>query len=99
MGTPFKMKGSPMARNFNVEAESPVKQAGLVKIAVKGAKKVYKVAKKAYGKYKKGKPSSVSTETSPSGSKTKTTTTYKNSTDRTFYNADGSVKSTSSTKN
>jgi len=99
MGTPFKMKGSPMARNFNTEANSPVKQAGLVRIAAKGAKKVYKAAKNAYSKYGKGKPNSVSTEVSPSGSKTKTTKTYKNRTDRTFYNADGTVKSTSSIKN
>ena len=99
MGTPFKMKGSPMARNFNIGAESPVKQAGLVKLAIKTGKKVYKGVKNAYSKYRKGKPNSVSTEVSPSGSKTKTTKTYKNRTDRTFYNADGTVKSTSSIKN
>ena len=47
MGTPFKMKGSPMARNFNIGTESPVKQVGLVKLAVKYGKKAYKGVKKA----------------------------------------------------
>ena len=103
MGTPYKMKGSPMQRNFGVGIESPLKSGALIKkgveLAVKHGKKVYKGVKKAYSKYKKGKPNSVSTEISPSGNKTKITKTYKNSTDRTFYNADGSVKSTSSIKN
>tara|TARA_R110002096_G_scaffold406221_1_gene604421 strand:- start:263 stop:622 length:360 start_codon:yes stop_codon:yes gene_type:complete len=45
MSGPFKMKGSPMARNFNIGAESPVKQVGLVKLAVKYGKKVYKAIK------------------------------------------------------
>ena len=45
MGTPYKMKGSPMARNFNIGTESPVKQVGLVKLAVKYGKKAYKAIK------------------------------------------------------
>ena len=46
MGTPYKMKGSPMQRNFGIGAESPVKQAGLVRLAIKTGKKVYKGVKK-----------------------------------------------------
>ena len=45
MRTPYKMKGSPMQRNFGINAESPVKQAGLVKLAVKYGKKAYKAIK------------------------------------------------------
>ena len=48
MEAPYKMKGSPMQRNFGVGTESPVKQAGLVKLAVKAGKKVYKGVKKVF---------------------------------------------------
>ena len=50
MGTPFKMKGSPMARNFGINAESPVKQVAVVK---KGVQLAAKYGKKAYNKVKK----------------------------------------------
>jgi hypothetical protein len=52
MGTPFKMKGSPMARNFGISAESPVKSGGLVRTAVKAGKKLYNAAKNAYNSAK-----------------------------------------------
>ena len=56
MSGPFKMKGSPMARNFNIGAESPVKQVAVIKkgvqLATKYGKKVYETAKKAYNNVK-----------------------------------------------
>ena len=49
MAGPFKMKGSPMARNFGVGIESPLKSGALIKkgvgLAVKYGKKVYKAIK------------------------------------------------------
>ena len=52
MSTPFKMKGSPMQRNFGISAESPLKQGALIKkgveLAVKHGKKVYDKVKKVY---------------------------------------------------
>ena len=62
MRTPYKMKGSPMQRNFGINAESPVKQAGLVKLAVKYGKKAYKAIK--------GSSKSTSKSTGKSTSKT-----------------------------
>lgn len=50
MGTPYKMKESPMQRNFGIGAESPVKQAGVVKLAVKAGRKVYKGVKSLFSK-------------------------------------------------
>ena len=44
-----------MARNFGINAESPAKQVGLVKLAVKTGKKVYNKAKNIY-KSIKGTP-------------------------------------------
>ena len=41
----YQMKGSPMQRNFGINAESPVKQVSLVKLAVKYGKKAYKAIK------------------------------------------------------
>ena len=59
MATPFKMKGSPMARNFGINAESPAKQVGLVKLAVKTGKKVYKGVKKLINSKKTTKATEV----------------------------------------
>jgi hypothetical protein len=53
MGTPYKMKGSPLARNFGINAESPVKQLAVVK---KGVQLVAKYGKKAYNAIKGTKP-------------------------------------------
>tara|TARA_R110000737_G_scaffold127749_1_gene160292 strand:+ start:59 stop:382 length:324 start_codon:yes stop_codon:yes gene_type:complete len=89
---------SPMQKNY---AGSPFKQGklGLVKKGLEVTGKVYSKVKKAYAKYKKGKPLSTSTEINPGGGVDKKTVTYKKSTDRTFYNADGSVNRTSSMPN
>ena len=70
MRTPYKMKGSPMQRNFGINAESPVKQAGLVKLAVKYGKKAYKAIKGTKSK------SSTKTSTTKHDTKANTTTTY-----------------------
>tara|TARA_R110000772_G_scaffold49620_1_gene114234 strand:+ start:144 stop:590 length:447 start_codon:yes stop_codon:yes gene_type:complete len=98
MGTPYKMKGSPMARNFGVGTESPLKSGGLVKIAVKGAKKVYDTAKKIY-KSTKGTPKTEPTYFNKSTGryqstkpKTKAKSNTKTSTTRT--NADGKSTTT-----
>ena len=83
MGTPYKMKGSPMARNFNIGTESPVKQVGLVKLAVKYGKKAYKGVKKAFkgNKAKSTEPTYFNVKTgryqsTPSGNVHKTGDTY-----------------------
>ena len=56
MATPFKMKGSPMQRNFGTPSPSPAKQiVPAIKAGIKVAGKVYSKVKKAYKKYKKGK--------------------------------------------
>ena len=100
MGAPYKMKGSPMQRNFGINAESPVKQLGLAKkgvqLAIKLGTKAFKKAKTAYQKYKKGKPISTSREINPGGKVAKTTVEYRKTVDRTFFNADGTVNRTSS---
>jgi hypothetical protein len=88
MSGPFKMKGSPLARNFNISTESPVKQVAVIKkgvqLATKYGKKVYETAKKAY-KSVKGTPKTEKTyfnvktgrhQSKPSGNVHKTGDTY-----------------------
>jgi len=101
MSTPFKMKGSPMARNFGVGTESPLKSGGLVKIAIKGAKKVYDKVKKVYKSTKgttKPEPTYFNKSTGryqstkPTKPKTNAKSNTKTSTTRT--NADGKSTTT-----
>ena len=75
MSGPFKMKGSPMTRNFGVSAESPVKQVAVVK---KGVQLAVKYGKKAYNAIKGTKPK-VKTKTSTTRTNTggKSNTTVK----------------------
>ena len=75
--------------------KSPAKLAGLAKTGAK----ILSKAKKAYTKFKKGKPVSKSIETNPGGKISKKTVEYKKTTDRTFYNADGTINRTSSLPN
>ena len=75
--------------------KSPAKLAGLAKTGAK----ILSKAKKAYTKFKKGKPVSKSTETNPGGKISKKTVEYKKTTDRTFYNADGTINRKSSLPN
>ena len=77
-----------------IQGTSPVKQLGLIVKGAKLARKVFSKAKKAYTKYKRGKPLSTSTE-HVKGHVTKKTVDYKNTVKRTFYNTDGSVSHTS----
>ena len=93
--TPFKLK-SGNSTPFKSMGSSPMKK-NPKKLWELGTA-VYKHGKKLVQKWKKGKPTSTSHSFGPSGKKTKTTTTYKESTERIFYNADGSVKRTSSVK-
>ena len=88
--TPTKMKKSPAKMK-----KSPAKLAGLAKTGAK----ILSKAKKAYTKFKKGKPVSKSTETNPGGKISKKTVEYKKTTDRTFYNADGTINRKSSLPN
>ena len=77
MSGPFKMKGSPMARNFGISAESPVKQAAVIK---KGVQLATKYGKKIYDAVKGTKPK-VKTKT-----KTSTTRTNKGGKSNTTVN-------------
>ena len=52
-GTPFKMKGSPMQRNFGIGG-SPAKQT--IEEIKDFGKKVYTKGKELYGEIKKGTP-------------------------------------------
>jgi len=67
------MKGSPMTRNFGVSAESPVKQAAIIK---KGVQLATKYGKKAYNAIKGNKlKSNTNTSTTRANKGGKSTTT------------------------
>jgi len=66
------MKGSPMQRNFGIGAESPVKQAAIIK---KGIQVATKYGKKLYNAVKGNKSKTTKTSTTRTNADGKSTTT------------------------
>tara|TARA_R110000737_G_scaffold319963_1_gene331347 strand:+ start:245 stop:646 length:402 start_codon:yes stop_codon:yes gene_type:complete len=52
MATPFKMKGSPMQRNFGISPVKQINPVAAIKAGIKGVKLAVKTGKKIYNKIK-----------------------------------------------